>query len=126
MSPADSTPRRVALVTGGSRGIGRATSIELARRGYFVLINYVSDAQAAEDTLGEIVRAGGQGALLQFDVSDYSATNSAVNKAQKAYGPIEVLINNAGITRERHVHDDDREKLVARYGSEPRRGVQLL
>ena len=101
MSIGESTsPRRIALVTGGSRGIGRATSIELAQRGYFVLVNYVSDAQSAEATLAAITAAGGQGALLQFDVSDYSATQSAVMRAQKEFGPIEALINNAGITRD--------------------------
>lgn len=101
MSVEDPTAaRRIALVTGGSRGIGRATSIELAHRGYFVLINYVSDASAAEATLAEIVSAGGQGALLPCDVSDYNATQMAVMKAQKEFGPIEVLINNAGITRD--------------------------
>ena len=101
MSTADSsTPRRVALVTGGSRGIGRATSIELARRGYFVLVNYVSDAQSAEATLAEIQSLGGQGALLQVDVSDYTATQTSIMKAQKEHGPIEALINNAGITRD--------------------------
>lgn len=101
MSTADATaPRRVALVTGGSRGIGRATSIELARLGYFVIVNYVSDAQSAEATLAEISSRGGQGAVLKFDVSDYNATQSAVIKAQKEHGPIEVLINNAGITRD--------------------------
>ena len=60
MSSGEATsPRRVALVTGGSRGIGRATSIELAQRGYFVLVNYVSDAQSAESTLSAITNAGG-------------------------------------------------------------------
>lgn len=92
--------RRVALVTGGSRGIGRATSIELARRGYFVVINFVSDCRSAESTLAEINSCGGEGALLQFDVSDYLATQSAILKAQKEHGPIEVLVNNAGITRD--------------------------
>ncbi len=101
MMKVESTPeRRVALVTGGSRGIGRATSLELARRGYFVLVNYVSDASAAEDTLAQIVAAGGHGALLHMDVSDYNATQSAILKAQKEFGPIEALVNNAGITRD--------------------------
>lgn len=99
-SGASSSPRRVALVTGGSRGIGRATSIELAQRGYFVLVNYVSDAQSAEATLAAITSGGGKGALLQFDVSDYNSTQSAVLKAQKEFGPIEALVNNAGITRD--------------------------
>ncbi len=96
MSTAENTPpRTVALVDGGSRGIGRATSIELARRGHFVIVNYVSDAQAAEATLAEITSAGGQGAIAQFDVSDYAATQSAVMKLQKEHGSIEVLVNNA-------------------------------
>ncbi|MCC6509579.1 MAG: 3-oxoacyl-ACP reductase FabG [Pirellulaceae bacterium] len=92
--------RPVALVTGGSRGIGRATSLELAQRGYFVVVNYVSHAESAESTLAEIMRRGGQGAIAQADVSDYDATQSCVQRIQKEHGPIKVLVNNAGITRD--------------------------
>lgn len=61
---------KYALVTGGSRGIGRATSVELARRGYHILINYVHKTDAAEETLRLVREAGQDGELLMFDVSN--------------------------------------------------------
>lgn len=84
MSTGESTsPRRIALVTSSSAALVEPPPLELAPRGYFVLVNYVSDAQSAEATLAAITASGGKGALLQFDVSDYNATQSAVMKAQK-------------------------------------------
>ncbi len=72
----------------------------MARRGYFVVINYVSHAESAEATLAEIQHQGGRGALFACDVSDYAAVQSGIMKLQKEYGPIEALVNNAGITRD--------------------------
>ena len=61
---------KYALVTGGSRGIGRSISVDLAKMGYHVIINYVSNDEAAKDTLNQIVDAGGNAELLKFDVSN--------------------------------------------------------
>lgn len=90
---------RYALVTGGSRGIGRATSLELARRGYHILINYVHKTDAAEETLRMVREAGQDGELLMFDVSNYEQTRTVIETWQTAHPEeyIEVLVNNAGI-----------------------------
>ena len=90
---------KYALVTGGSRGIGRAICIQLARDGYSVIINYKSNHAAAHETLKQIQSEGGQAELLPFDVSQPQAINDALDSWQKAHPDeyIEVLINNAGI-----------------------------
>lgn len=93
---------KYALVTGGSRGIGRATSVELARRGYNILINYVHKTDAAEETLKLVHDAGQDSELLMFDVSNLEQTHIAIETWQKAHPNeyIEVLVNNAGIRRD--------------------------
>ena len=90
---------KVALVTGGSRGIGRAICEELHKRGYYVLINYVSNDAAAQDFLSAIE---GQGELLKFDVASPEAVKAALEGWQQAHPEeyIEVLVNNAGIRRD--------------------------
>ena len=93
---------KYALVTGGSRGLGRAISLKLAQMGYTVLINYVAGAAKAQETLDLIRQAGGNGELLPFDVADNEATVSAIEAWQQAHPDeyIEVLVNNAGIRRD--------------------------
>ena len=90
---------KTALVTGGSRGIGRAICEELHKRGYYVLINYVSNDAAAAECLQAI---GGEGELLKFDVGNAEAVKSALEGWQKAHPEeyIEVLVNNAGIRKD--------------------------
>ena len=90
---------KYALVTGGSRGIGRAVCQELSRRGYHVLINYVSNETAARETLALI---GGNGTLLPFDVADAQAVSDTIGAWQEAHPGeyIEVLVNNAGIRKD--------------------------
>ncbi|MBR1569684.1 MAG: 3-oxoacyl-ACP reductase FabG [Bacteroidales bacterium] len=90
---------KYALVTGGSRGIGRAICQKLHQMGYEVLINYVSNAAAAEETLALVE---GHGELLRFDVADEEAVTSALTAWQTAHPDdyIEVLVNNAGIRRD--------------------------
>lgn len=94
--------RKYALVTGGSRGIGRAVCIKLARMGYDILINYVSNAAEAQKTLELVRQAGQDGEILMFDVSKREQVRKAIelweNDHPEEY--IEVLVNNAGIRRD--------------------------
>ena len=91
---------KVALVTGGSRGIGRAICLKLAEMGALVYINYVSRPEAALETQKLIEKKGGRAESAGFDVSDSSAVTEAVKKIISAGGPIDILVNNAGITRD--------------------------
>ncbi len=91
---------QVALVTGASRGIGRAVARALAQRGAFVAINYRTDVDAARSCLAEIEEAGGQGGLCPFDVGDAEAPANAIAALAKEQGRLDILVNNAGITRD--------------------------
>ncbi len=93
---------KYALVTGASRGIGRAVALKLAGMGYKILINYKSNLGAAEEVLAEIEKNGGEALLLKFDVSDRIETEKAVLEWRSANDGawIEVLVNNAGIRRD--------------------------
>ena len=89
------------LVTGGSRGIGRAIALELGRRGASVGVGYAHDADAAEAVVEQIATSGGQGYAFGCDVQDPIAIESAVADILQRFGKIDVLVNNAGITRDR-------------------------
>mgnify|MGYP003294449107 FL=1 len=91
-----------ALVTGGSRGIGRAVCVKLAQMGYYIIVNYVSNDAEAEKTLELIREAGSDGELLKFDVSNAEATKNAIEGWQEAHTGefIEVVVNNAGIRKD--------------------------
>ncbi len=90
---------KYALVTGASRGIGRAVSIKLAQMGYNILINYMSNIEEAQMTLQLVKEAGTEGELLQFDVANFEETTAALNGwiSKKEGEYIEVVVNNAGI-----------------------------
>jgi 3-oxoacyl-[acyl-carrier protein] reductase len=91
---------KVAVVTGGSRGIGRAICIRLASMGALVYINYVSRSAAAEETQAIIRQAGGKAEVIGFDVADGGAVQSACKKIVGEAQSIDILVNNAGITRD--------------------------
>jgi 3-oxoacyl-[acyl-carrier protein] reductase len=88
---------RTALVTGASRGIGRAVAVELARRGTAVAINYRRDDAAAEDTVREIVASGGTAAAFRASIDDEAEVERMVNDVHERLGPIDTLIHNAGM-----------------------------
>ncbi len=91
----------VALVTGGSRGIGRAIALRLAADGHAVAVNYASRADAARGVVDEITTAGGRAVAVGADVSDAEGVSALFAAVTEELGPVEILINNAGIT------DDD-------------------
>jgi len=94
---------RIALVTGASRGIGRAIAIQLAADGLFVIINYCHDDSAANEVCKYISDNGGNCSLCKFDVSDHEITKDSIYSLSKEYGIIDVLVNNAGINRDKAI-----------------------
>lgn len=95
-----SSESRTALVTGGSRGIGRAIAMNLADAGHRVVVNYSSNATAAKEVVASIEAAGGEAIAVQGDVGDESAVDDLFAEVDEAYGPPLILVNNAGITRD--------------------------
>jgi 3-oxoacyl-(acyl-carrier-protein) reductase len=97
-------------VTGASRGIGRAISLELGRHGASVAVGYAKSKAAAEEVVAEIVAAGGQSFAFESDVRDPASAELAVAATVTHFGKIDVLVNNAGITRDRSLakmsHDE--------------------
>lgn len=93
---------KVALVTGGSRGIGRACAVKLAEMGYYILINYQSNETEANNTLALVREKGSDGEIIRFDVSQKEEVEAAIEKWQSEHPDtyIEVLVNNAGIRRD--------------------------
>ncbi len=91
---------KIALVTGSSRGIGRAIAIELGRRGATVVVNYNSNASAAAEVLDEIKAAGSDGMIVQADVSQADQVEALFKAVADAYGKLDILVNNAGVTRD--------------------------
>lgn len=91
---------KLALVTGGSRGIGRACALKLAQAGYDVAINYAGNEEAANKTVEEIKALGVDAQAYKFDIADNEATAKAIEEIIAKFGRIDVLVNNAGITRD--------------------------
>src|SRR6266568_3981831 len=104
--------RPAALVTGSASGIGRAAALRLARAGYDVAINYSRSAEAAGQALAELDSLGGHHLALRADVSDDDAVTSLAETVGEAYGRLDALVNNAGLTSQ--TLGDDYERLMAR------------
>jgi 3-oxoacyl-[acyl-carrier protein] reductase len=100
MSDATPVPGRVALVTGSSRGLGRATALELAARGHRVAVHYVRSEGPAAEVVAAIEAAGGQAAAFGADVARAEDCARLLDEVQERLGRIEVLVNNAGVTRD--------------------------
>lgn len=92
------TDKAAAIVTGGSRGIGKAIALELALRGYYTVITYRSNESAAGATVEQIRESGGEAEAMQFDVADTAAADKAVADVLERFDAIDILVNNAGIT----------------------------
>jgi len=91
---------KTALITGASRGIGRAVALKLAEQGANIVINYVNNKALADDILQEIERLGGHALAVQADVSVFSEAAGLVAKTKEVFGTVDILVNNAGITRD--------------------------
>jgi 3-oxoacyl-[acyl-carrier protein] reductase len=107
---------KVAIVTGGSRGIGRATAESLAKLGAHVVVNYVRGEQQAKETAAAIQAAGGKAEIAGFDVGDTKASEEAVTAIAKRLGRLDILVANAGISIDALVlrlRDEDFDKIMA-------------
>lgn len=109
-------PGQVALVTGASRGIGRAIALCLAREGAKVVVNYRSHAALAKNVVKEIQQAGGQAVAYQADVSDPAACQAMVDQAVGRFGQLDILVNNAGVALEKLLLDTGVEEWDALMG----------
>lgn len=97
----ETSHQRVALVTGGSRGLGRAMSIRLAEQGHRLVVNYAHNADAAEKVVAEIEERGGEAISIQADVSSADEVDALFTEVAERLAPVSVLVNNAGITRDK-------------------------
>jgi 3-oxoacyl-[acyl-carrier protein] reductase len=102
---------QVALVTGGGRGIGRAIARRLAREGAAVCVNYLRNVEAAEAVVAEIAAEGGQAIAVAADVADDAAVEGMVDRVAASFGPVTILVNNAGISRRRTLDNYDADVL---------------
>lgn len=100
MSASLSLENKVAVVTGASRGIGRAIALELAARGAAVVVNYHRSAEAAQEVVEAIRQQGGRAEAFQADVSDFQQAQALIKFAIQTFGDLHILVNNAGITRD--------------------------
>jgi 3-oxoacyl-[acyl-carrier protein] reductase len=106
---------RVAIVTGGTRGIGRAIALELARRGADVAFNYAQSADAAESLKSELEALGVRALSVQCDVASTEAATAMVQQVKDAFGRIDFLVNNAGVTRDNlilRMKEDDWDQVI--------------
>ncbi|MCI9001260.1 MAG: 3-oxoacyl-ACP reductase FabG [Oscillibacter sp.] len=121
--------RKSALITGASRGIGRAIAAALAREGWPVCVNYLERRDAAESLVLELQRKGCAALAVQADVSDRAAVEAMVRTAEETLGPVELLVNNAGISRQGLFQDVDDalwDRLLAVNLTGPRNTVQAV
>jgi len=103
---------QVALVTGGARGIGRATTRLLAKRGAAVCVNYAAHAEAAEKLVAEIAADGGRAIAVAADVAQAAALDAMVASTEKEFGPVTILVNNAGIAWQGTLDTYDRAQVA--------------
>jgi len=116
------------LITGGSRGIGRACALAFASAGWEVSLGYVQNRQAAEETVRRIRQAGGQAACYQADVGDSSQTNRMFDQAEQTFGPAEALVCSAGLAWQgllTDMTDDQWRRLTASLKDLARHGEEI-
>ena len=111
-----SLENKVAVVTGASRGIGRAIALELAKRGAAVVVNYNHAADKAQEVVAAIRETGGQAEAFQANVAEFAQAKALIDFAVKTFGGIHILVNNAGITRDNLImlmKEDDWDAVIA-------------
>lgn len=91
---------KIALITGGSRGIGRAVAMEFAKNGAVIALNYVGNEAAAKDTVSELEALGARAAAFKGDISHFDDAKKVIDEVKESFGAIDILVNNAGITRD--------------------------
>jgi NAD(P)-dependent dehydrogenase (short-subunit alcohol dehydrogenase family) len=94
---------QVAVITGSSRGIGKACALELAREGATIIVNYTANQPAANACLMEILKAGGNGIVVRADVSDAEQAKMLIDTAIESFEKVDILVNNAGVNRDRTI-----------------------
>jgi 3-oxoacyl-[acyl-carrier protein] reductase len=107
---------KIALVTGGSRGIGRAISLKLAFSGAYTIVNFAQNEKAAQDTIGMIRDGNGSGETMPFDVSDFQRVQEAIGHIAKDKGRLDILVNNAGISSDGlfvRIKEEDWDRVMA-------------
>lgn len=107
---------KVALVTGASRGIGRAIVLELSSRGASVMINYLNSKEPAEEIANSIIETGQNAAIFNADVSNYTEAQDLIKKTVEVFGKLDILVNNAGITRDKLImmmSEDDWDQVLS-------------
>jgi len=112
----DPAEGRVSLVTGGSRGIGKAIALRFASSGHPVAVNYARQPEAAAEVVEAINQAGGRGVAYQADVSDGKQVEAMFGSVEEDLGPVTVLVNNAGITADNlllRMSSDDFDRVIA-------------
>ncbi|MGN0485127.1 MAG: 3-oxoacyl-[acyl-carrier-protein] reductase [Lachnospiraceae bacterium] len=108
--------KKVALVTGASRGIGKAIAQRLASDGFFVVVNFNGSADAAASVVKEIEENGGEAVTYQCSVADFTAVETMIKDIIKTYGSLDVLVNNAGITKDNlimRMNEEDFDSVIA-------------
>jgi 3-oxoacyl-[acyl-carrier protein] reductase len=108
--------KRVAVVTGGSRGIGRAASLLLGKAGAHVVVNYAGNEAAARETVEAVVQAGGSAEAKQFDVSDEGAVQAVFKDIEAAHKRVDILVNNAGIALDQILLRVKQEEIERTFG----------
>ncbi|MGB7835740.1 MAG: SDR family oxidoreductase, partial [Xanthobacteraceae bacterium] len=103
---------QTAVVTGGARGLGRATARLLAQRGAAVCVNYAAHADEAEAVVAEIAAAGGRAIAIAADVADSAVLEDMVTRAEAELGPVTILVNNAGVSWQGTLDTYDREQVA--------------
>ncbi|GAB6170440.1 SDR family oxidoreductase [Clostridium carnis] len=102
---------KIALITGASRGIGRGITLELAKEGATVLINFSKDDKGAKKTLDEVISLGGYGKLVKGDISSFNCCKEIINNIINEFGKIDILVNNAGISKIGLFMDSSKEEI---------------